>query len=105
VLNMNLPSDARIFSPVPDGSVWVKPDTVGQRYARMCARLGWDMHLHQLRHYSATELAVGQAAADGLVSSHGPAPSGHPLASARLLAVVPGPTSEGLAKPPGWPGP
>ena len=56
VLNLDLPSDARIFSPVPDGSVWVKPDTVGQRYARMCARLGWDMHLHQLRHYSATEL-------------------------------------------------
>ena len=27
-----------------------------QRYARMCARLGWDMHIHQLRHYSATEL-------------------------------------------------
>ncbi len=22
----------------------------------MCAKLGWDMHLHQLRHYSATEL-------------------------------------------------
>ena len=22
----------------------------------MCARLGWDMHIHQLRHYSATEL-------------------------------------------------
>jgi integrase len=22
----------------------------------MCKRLGWDMHLHQLRHYSATEL-------------------------------------------------
>jgi integrase len=56
VLNLDLPSDARIFSPVPDGSVWVKPDTVGQRYARMCARLGWDMHLHQLQHYSATEL-------------------------------------------------
>jgi integrase len=53
---MGLPSDARIFAPVPDGSEWVKPDTVGQRYARMCARLGWDMHLHQLRHYSATEL-------------------------------------------------
>ena len=51
-----LPSDARVFSPVPDGSEWVKPDTVGQRYTRMCARLGWDMHLHQLRHYSATEL-------------------------------------------------
>jgi integrase len=55
-VNVDLPSDARIFSPVPDGSVWVKPDTVGQRYTRMCARLGWDMHLHQLRHYSATEL-------------------------------------------------
>ena len=54
--NTNLPSDARIFSPVPDGGEWVKPDTVGQRYTRMCARLGWDMHLHQLRHYSATEL-------------------------------------------------
>ncbi|MDQ5855206.1 MAG: tyrosine-type recombinase/integrase [Actinomycetota bacterium] len=53
---MDLLSDARIFSPVPDGSVWVRPDTVGQRYARMCARLGWKMHLHQLRHYSATEL-------------------------------------------------
>ena len=56
VVNMGLSSNARIFSPVPDGAVWVKPDTVSQRYARMCARLGWDMHLHQLRHYSATEL-------------------------------------------------
>ena len=27
-----------------------------QRYSRMCARLGLDMHIHQLRHYSATEL-------------------------------------------------
>jgi hypothetical protein len=33
-----------------------QPDTVGLRYTRTCARLGWDMHLHQLRHYSATEL-------------------------------------------------
>jgi integrase len=47
---------ARIFSPMPDGSTWIKPDTVSQRYARMCARLGWDMNIHQLRHYSATEL-------------------------------------------------
>jgi site-specific recombinase XerD len=22
----------------------------------MCTRIGWDMHIHQLRHYSATEL-------------------------------------------------
>jgi integrase len=44
----------------PDGRTWLKPETVSQRYARMCARLGWDMNIHQLRHYSATELiAVG----------------------------------------------
>jgi integrase len=55
-VDMELAPAGRIFSPVPDGSVWVKPDTVGQRYERMCARLGWDMNLHQLRHYSATEL-------------------------------------------------
>jgi integrase len=55
-LGFELPTDARIFSLSPDGSTWLKPDSVGQRYARMCARLGWDMNLHQLRHYSATEL-------------------------------------------------
>lgn len=55
-LGLTLPSDARVFSPSPDGSTWLKPDTVTQRYARMCARLGWDMNIHQLRHYSATEL-------------------------------------------------
>lgn len=51
-----MPDTARIFSTSPDGSTWLKPDSVSQRYARMCARLGWDMHIHQLRHYSATEL-------------------------------------------------
>jgi integrase len=51
-----MPGDARIFSLMPDGSAWIKPDTVSQRYERMCARLGWEMHIHQLRHYSATEL-------------------------------------------------
>jgi integrase len=55
-VGLKLVSDARIFSPVPDGSEWLKPGTVGQRYERMCAQLGWDMNLHQLRHYSATEL-------------------------------------------------
>ncbi|MFL6141882.1 MAG: tyrosine-type recombinase/integrase [Labedaea sp.] len=51
-----LPPTARIFSTAPDGSTWLKPDSVSQRYARMCSRLGWDMNVHQLRHYSATEL-------------------------------------------------
>ncbi|WP_051797467.1 tyrosine-type recombinase/integrase [Catenuloplanes japonicus] len=50
-----LPS-ARIFSGAPDGSTWLKPGTVTQRFVRMCARLGMDKNLHQLRHYSATEL-------------------------------------------------
>jgi hypothetical protein len=45
-----------MFSLDPDGSTWLKPDSVTQRYARMCAKLGWDMNIHQLRHYSATEL-------------------------------------------------
>ena len=55
-LGVELPAEARIFSLSPDGSTWLKPESVGQRYARMCARLGWDMNIHQLRHYSATEL-------------------------------------------------
>lgn len=48
--------DGRVFSPSVDHTRWLKPSSVSQRYRRMCARLGWDMHLHQLRHYSATEL-------------------------------------------------
>jgi integrase len=52
-LGAELRDDAFVFSPEPDGSVWPKPDSATQRYTRMCARLGWDMHLHQLRHYSA----------------------------------------------------
>ncbi|WP_236796307.1 tyrosine-type recombinase/integrase [Amycolatopsis sp. GM8] len=55
-LGDEMPGKARIFSLSPDGSTWIKPDTVSQRYSRMCARLGWDMNIHQLRHYSATEL-------------------------------------------------
>jgi integrase/DNA-binding transcriptional regulator YhcF (GntR family) len=48
--------DGRVFSLSVDHRTWLKPSSVSQRYRRMCARLGWDMHLHQLRHYSATEL-------------------------------------------------
>jgi integrase len=55
-LGVELPPTARVFSRDPDGSRWLQPDSVTRRYARMCQRLGWDMHLHQLRHYSATEL-------------------------------------------------
>jgi integrase len=51
-----LPATARMFNDGTDPHAWIKPDTVTQRYRRMCARLGWDMNIHQLRHFSATEL-------------------------------------------------
>jgi integrase len=57
-LGFELADDARIFSRDPDGSTWLLPDSVSQRYERMCRRLGWDMNIHQLRHYSATELVA-----------------------------------------------
>ena len=55
-LGVELAEDAFVFSDAPDFHSWLKPDTVTQRYSRMCKRLGWDMHIHQLRHFSATEL-------------------------------------------------
>jgi integrase len=51
-----LRTDGFVFSPEIDHAAWLKPSTVSQRYRRMCKKLGWNMHLHQLRHYSATEL-------------------------------------------------
>jgi integrase len=55
-LGVDLPDTGYVFSRVPDGSTWPKPDSVTQRYGRMCERLGLDAHIHQLRHYSGTEL-------------------------------------------------
>lgn len=55
-LEIALPEDGFVFSTDPDGSSWPRPGTATQRYSRMCARLGYRMHLHQLRHFSATEL-------------------------------------------------
>lgn len=49
----------RVFSPVFEVSTWPKPGTATQRCSRMCARLGCSMHLHQLRHFTATELIAG----------------------------------------------
>lgn len=48
--------DGFVFSPVPDCSVQTQPNTVTQRYGRMTRRIGLDTHIHELRHYSATEL-------------------------------------------------
>lgn len=52
-----LPQDAAfLFSYRPEHDRPCDPSGVTHRYARMCARLGIDSHLHALRHYSATEL-------------------------------------------------
>jgi integrase len=51
-----LPDTAYVFSPDPDGQRALVPDTATQRYGRLVRRLGIAGHLHQLRHYSATEL-------------------------------------------------
>jgi integrase len=55
-LGLELPEDARLFSPDPDGARWPIPESISQRYERMCRRLGLDFTLKELRHYSATEL-------------------------------------------------
>jgi hypothetical protein len=55
-LGLELTDDAYLFSRESDRSRWLRPSAVSQRYARMCRRLGWDMDIKELRHYSATEL-------------------------------------------------
>lgn len=55
-LDVEIAEGSFVFSGSPDHGTSLNPDTVTQRYSRMCKRLGWDMHIHQLRHYSATEL-------------------------------------------------
>ncbi len=47
---------AYVFSYTADNSRPCNPDTVTHRYSAMTATLGLDTHLHELRHYSATEL-------------------------------------------------
>jgi integrase len=48
--------DVFLFSYRPTHDRPCDPSGVSHRYARMCAGLGIDSHLHALRHYSATEL-------------------------------------------------
>jgi integrase len=55
-VGVDLQPNAFLFSRSPDSSTWLRPDAVSQRFKKMCARLGIDAHIHQLRHYSATEL-------------------------------------------------
>ena len=55
-VGLDLAEDSYLFSRDPARSTWLTPSSVSQRYSRMCARLGWDMDIKDLRHYSATEL-------------------------------------------------
>jgi integrase len=48
--------EAYLFSYAPLHDRPCHPDAVSRRYAKMCAGLGIDSHLHALRHYTATEL-------------------------------------------------
>ncbi|CAA9416407.1 MAG: integrase family protein [uncultured Pseudonocardia sp.] len=57
-LGVELRPDAFVFSNAFDGSTFLTPDSVTQRYDRMAARLGIETTLHKLRHYSATELIM-----------------------------------------------
>lgn len=57
-LGIDLPEDAFVFTGAPDGSRFLAPGSVSQRYDRLAARLKIKTTLHKLRHYSATELIL-----------------------------------------------
>lgn len=55
-LGLTLDNDAFVFSPKVDGSRFLAPSSLTQRYDRFATRLDIDTTFHKLRHYSATEL-------------------------------------------------
>lgn len=55
-VGLDLTRDAYVFSLEPDNSTHLLPDSVSQRFRKLALRLGIKTHLHNLRHYSATEL-------------------------------------------------
>ncbi|MGZ3140943.1 tyrosine-type recombinase/integrase [Lentzea chajnantorensis] len=55
-IGVKLHKKGRLFSLDVDHSTWIKPSTVSQRFTRMCTRLGLDISMQNVRHYSATEL-------------------------------------------------
>ncbi len=56
LLDVELRSDAFVFSLAPDQGTFLLPGSITQRYSKMARRLGINTHLHALRHYNATEL-------------------------------------------------
>jgi integrase len=57
-LGIELAADAFVFAGAPDGSTYLTPGALTQRYNRLAERLAIDTNLHKLRHYSATELVA-----------------------------------------------
>jgi integrase len=55
-LDVELSADAFVFSLAPDGSTYLRPNSVSERYSDLAERLGIRTSLHKLRHYTATEL-------------------------------------------------
>ena len=55
-LDLIVDKDAFVFSPQLDGSRFLAPSSLTQRYDRLAKRLEVETTFHELRHYSATEL-------------------------------------------------
>jgi integrase len=55
-VGVGLPAGTYVFSLAPDGATPLLPDSVTQRYRRLAKRLGLSSTLHDLRHFSATQL-------------------------------------------------
>jgi hypothetical protein len=55
-VGLSLVSDAFVFSLAPDGSTYLRPNSVSERYSDLVEKLGIETSLHKLRHYTATEL-------------------------------------------------
>ena len=55
-LGFDLVADPCLFPGTPDGSIPLHPDTPSRMFRKVCDSLGFPYHLHQLRHFTATEL-------------------------------------------------
>jgi integrase len=55
-VGVRLPATAYVFSSTPDGLTPLLPDAVTQRYRRLLRSQGMAGRLHDLRHFSATQL-------------------------------------------------
>lgn len=58
-LGLMLPHDAFLFSRSPQGIEPIRPDVVSKATVRFAKAAGVNMHMHQLRHFSATQLIAG----------------------------------------------